>query len=106
MKLSTRRAESVKKYLVDQGHIPQNDIVAIGKGERDPIYPNTPATRYKNRRVDLEFLTYVTKEEQVKVMLPASQQATPERVTAAPFSYTISDGRGGTSSATVTVVDP
>lgn len=84
MKLSTRRAESVKKYLVDQGHIPQNDIVAIGKGERDPIYPNTPATRYKNRRVDLEFLTYVTKEEQVKVMLPASQQAAPERVTAAP----------------------
>ena len=83
MKLSTRRAESVKKYLVNQGHIPQGDIIAVGKGERDPAYPNTPATRYKNRRVDLEFLTYVTKEEQVLVPVPATRQAATENTNVA-----------------------
>jgi hypothetical protein len=81
MKLSERRAESVSGYLVKEGHIPQNDIVTIGKGESNPTYPNTPATRYKNRRVDLEFLTYVSKEELVPVQAatPVASQQQPRQ---------------------------
>lgn len=69
-KLSLRRADSVKQYLVDQGRIKSDDIATVGKGESEPAYPNTRATRHKNRRVDVEFLTYVDREETLTVPLP------------------------------------
>ncbi|MFZ5484128.1 MAG: Ig-like domain-containing protein [Pseudomonadota bacterium] len=61
-KLSLRRAESVKGFLVKEGGLPATDIDAAGKGETAPLYPNTRTERHKNRRVDIEFLTYVDKE--------------------------------------------
>ena len=52
--LSTRRAESVKSYMVSQG-LPANKITTVGKGESQPVASNdTVEGRAKNRRVDIE----------------------------------------------------
>lgn len=54
-KLSERRAEAVKRYLVSKG-IPASKITTIGKGKTQPVATNkTAAGRQKNRRVDIEF---------------------------------------------------
>jgi OOP family OmpA-OmpF porin len=53
-KLSIRRAESVKKYLVSQG-IEAKRIYVEGKGESQPVADNkTTEGRAKNRRVQIE----------------------------------------------------
>ena len=53
-KLSVRRAESVKAYLVSKG-IEKNRIYTEGKGETQPIASNkTKEGRAKNRRVEIE----------------------------------------------------
>ena len=53
-KLSVRRAESVKAYLVSKG-IEQNRVYTEGKGEKQPIASNATAEgRAKNRRVEIE----------------------------------------------------
>jgi OOP family OmpA-OmpF porin len=58
-KLSVRRADTVKAYLVSKG-IEPNRIYTEGKGKTKPIAPNTingkdnPAGRAKNRRVEIE----------------------------------------------------
>jgi outer membrane protein OmpA-like peptidoglycan-associated protein len=52
-KLSERRAESVKEYLVSQG-VPADRIRTLGKGETSPIADNdTPEGRAINRRVEI-----------------------------------------------------
>jgi outer membrane protein OmpA-like peptidoglycan-associated protein len=54
MKLSQRRANSVKDYLVSRYHIAPERLVAGGRGESEPIADNnTPEGRQKNRRVEL-----------------------------------------------------
>ncbi|MFZ9677115.1 MAG: outer membrane protein OmpA [Quisquiliibacterium sp.] len=53
-KLSVRRAEAVKAYLVSKG-IAANRIYTEGKGEKQPVASNkTAAGRAKNRRVEIE----------------------------------------------------
>ena len=53
-KLSVRRAESVKAYLVSKG-IEKNRIYTEGKGEKQPVADNkTNEGRAKNRRVEIE----------------------------------------------------
>jgi OOP family OmpA-OmpF porin len=53
-KLSIRRAEAVKKYLVSQG-IEAKRIYVEGKGESQPVADNkTKEGRAKNRRVQIE----------------------------------------------------
>ena len=53
-KLSVRRAESVKAYLVSKG-IERNRIYTEGKGEKQPVADNRTAEgRAKNRRVEVE----------------------------------------------------
>ena len=55
-KLSVRRAESVKAYLVSKG-IEPNRIYTEGKGEKQPVADNkTKEGRAKNRRVEIEVI--------------------------------------------------
>ncbi|MEO8133999.1 MAG: Ig-like domain-containing protein [Betaproteobacteria bacterium] len=76
-RLSERRAAAVKSYLVSNGGIDPGVVISRGLGESSPKYPNTRTERHKNRRVDLEFVTYEDKVEIVS--LP------PEPVTVAPI---------------------
>jgi len=51
LKLSQKRADNVRKYLIDNFQIPKERIIAIGYGEARPIYDNkTLNGRKKNRR--------------------------------------------------------
>ncbi|URI11419.1 OmpA family protein [Aquincola tertiaricarbonis] len=53
-KLSVRRAEAVKTYLVSKG-IEKNRVYTEGKGEKQPVADNKTAEgRAKNRRVEIE----------------------------------------------------
>jgi OOP family OmpA-OmpF porin len=55
-KLSVRRAEAVKAYLVSKG-IEANRIYTEGKGKKQPIASNkTKEGRAKNRRVEIEVI--------------------------------------------------
>ena len=53
-KLSVRRSEAVKAYLITKG-IEKNRIYTEGKGEKQPVADNkTSEGRSKNRRVEIE----------------------------------------------------
>lgn len=85
--LSERRAASAKRYLVAHG-IAADEIEARGEGEKNPSFPNdTAASRQKNRRVDVEFLTI---EETTTTPPPAPEKKTVEWVkepVAAPAAW-------------------
>jgi hypothetical protein len=52
VKLSTRRADSVRKWLVNKGVDPAR-VSAVGKGPDQPIAPNNnKENRAKNRRIE------------------------------------------------------
>lgn len=73
--LSERRAEAARSFLEAQG-LDQVAITARGLGELQPRFSNgTEATRQKNRRVEIEFLTLETEEQTVTTPgVPASQE--------------------------------
>ena len=53
-RLSVRRAEAVKAYLVSKG-VERNRVYTEGKGEKQPVADNKTADgRAKNRRVEIE----------------------------------------------------
>ncbi len=53
-KLSVRRSEAIKAYLVSKG-IEKNRVYTEGKGEKQPVADNkTTEGRAKNRRVEIE----------------------------------------------------
>jgi OmpA-OmpF porin, OOP family len=55
-RLSVRRAESVKAYMVSKGTEP-NRVYTEGKGEKQPVANNKTADgRAKNRRVEIEVI--------------------------------------------------
>ena len=52
-KLSDQRAESVRKYLIEQG-MPETSLIAVGFGKSMPVADNsTAAGRQQNRRVEI-----------------------------------------------------
>ena len=58
IKLSIRRAESVKRFLIEKG-ISADKIVTEGKGETQPIADNkTLKGRLQNRRVEIEVVNF------------------------------------------------
>lgn len=61
--LSERRAKAVLAYLEGHG-VASAGMKATGAGESEPKYPNTPAERHKNRRVEVSFLTIEEKLEE------------------------------------------
>ena len=61
-KLSVRRAEAVKAYLVSKG-IEKNRVYTEGKGEKQPVADNkTKEGKAKNRRVEIEVVGTRTKK--------------------------------------------
>lgn len=55
-KLSQRRSEAVKAYLISKG-IAGSRIITVGKGEQEPVADNTTAEgRAENRRVEIEVM--------------------------------------------------
>lgn len=60
-KLSVRRAEAVKAFLVSKG-LPAERVFAEGKGEKQPVASNkTKQGRAQNRRVDVEVVSKRTR---------------------------------------------
>ena len=58
MELSRKRAEAMKKVLVENGCNPAN-IQTVGKGPDEPMVPNTSeANRKKNRRIEIKIEKY------------------------------------------------
>jgi outer membrane protein OmpA-like peptidoglycan-associated protein len=56
LKLSQRRAEAVKAYLIKKGIAP-NHLIAKGYGESRPLVKNdTPAHKQRNRRVEFKVI--------------------------------------------------
>ncbi len=52
-KLSEQRADSVRKYLIEQG-LPETSLIAVGFGKSMPVADNsTAAGRQQNRRVEI-----------------------------------------------------
>ncbi len=66
LRLSKRRADAVRSYLVKKG-LPADRLLSEGMGESNPKYPNSVTERPKNRRVDIEYVTYVERTEDVSV---------------------------------------
>jgi len=55
-RLSEQRANAVKNFLIENGFNPDH-LIARGLGKGHPKYPNTPDQGFKNRRVDIEYVT-------------------------------------------------
>ena len=54
LKLSKKRADAVKKYLVDTGNMKADMITAEGRGKAEPIGDNkTKEGQFLNRRVEI-----------------------------------------------------
>jgi outer membrane protein OmpA-like peptidoglycan-associated protein len=63
-KLSQKRADSVRKWLVTNGQIDGSRINAHGYGMEQPIADNaTPDGRQKNRRVQFKILEKANREK-------------------------------------------
>ncbi len=82
--LSERRARSVRKFLISEGFNPAH-LIARGLGKAHPKYPNGPASGFKNRRVDIEYVTQrsvkkkMYRTEYKNVLVTAATSGTPGR---------------------------
>jgi hypothetical protein len=55
-RLSEQRAKAVRNFLIKNGFNPDH-LVARGLGKGHPKYPRTPDQDFKNRRVDIEYVS-------------------------------------------------
>ena len=55
-RLSEQRAASVRRFLIREGFNPKH-LLARGVGKSNPKYPTTPDQDFKNRRVDIEYVS-------------------------------------------------
>lgn len=56
-RLSEKRAEAVKNYLIKEAGVGRSQISAVGRGESDPVADNKTAEgRFENRRVEILIL--------------------------------------------------
>lgn len=55
-RLSEKRAASVKAFLMKEGFNPKH-LITRGVGKSNPKYPTTPEQDFKNRRVDIEYVS-------------------------------------------------
>ena len=56
-KLSEKRAEAVKEYLIKEARVDQSHISTVGRGESNPVADNkTDEGRFENRRVEILIL--------------------------------------------------
>ena len=56
--LSEKRAKSVRDFLISKGFNPEH-LMARGLGKDHPKYRNIPGEGFKNRRVDIEYVSEV-----------------------------------------------
>lgn len=77
--LSVRRAQAVRQFFINQGFDP-NVLLARGLGETNPKYPNVEGSRHRNRRVDLEYMTYETKYKDEVVEAGSETRGAPRVV--------------------------
>lgn len=68
LKLSDKRAKSVREYLVNEGGIPEDMLTAEGFGETRPIASNdTDEGREKNRRVEFTITEQEVTQKKVEI---------------------------------------
>lgn len=78
-KLSERRANAVRDFMAKNGFAAK-DLVARGLGESQPKYPNTESERHKNRRVDLEYVSYQNEVKEEVVQQGGTSMTDPKVV--------------------------
>lgn len=91
--LSTARATTVLRYLVDRHGIPSNRVGAVGYADQRPVAPNsTDGGRAKNRRVDVVVLMTTDAANGTKNLAAADQAADEAKSAAAPTPAPASGG--------------
>jgi hypothetical protein len=84
-RLSMKRATAVRDYLVAAGAITADAAVVEGKASTEPKFAAEPATRSKNRRVELEFVS-ISEKEQI-VQIPAKIIPDVAKEVSVPVTY-------------------
>lgn len=67
LRLSMQRATAVRDFLVSAGAIAADAALLEGKGSSEPKFAAKAGVRFKNRRVELEFVSLSEKEEIVQI---------------------------------------
>jgi hypothetical protein len=76
LKLSQRRADSIKKYITEKGSIETSRIEAVGYGDQKPIInESTTEAKKINRRVEFEIQKPSAKKEEKPI--PEEQEIKP-----------------------------
>ena len=100
--LSERRAKSVRNFLIAKGFNPDH-LMARGLGKNHPKYRNIPGEGFKNRRVDIEYVSETSiaktayRTEEKTVQTGTRKVATGfQNVAAGTKNVMIDSGRAGT----------
>lgn len=98
LKLSEHRAAAIRDYLSSKG-VAADQVIVEGKGEDNPRYSNkTKESRAKNRRVDMEFVSYVEKAEEFTLPVDANA-AGSKGTTGTPLATTNANSKPASAAA-------